>query len=172
MSNIDKRALREVAGKATPGPWLWINTGSFFSFLVSESNQDPHQCIIDDGTAWGEYGETINPESHDGVFIAAANPATVLALLDELEAKDKCIAEQVEIIAKQDKWIKDVEATMISATDRAEVAENRVTELEAMLARLYTECDTGERRGNGSQSGVAMPSWVTVEAARLLLGVK
>ena len=93
MSNIDKRALREVAGKATPGPWLWINTGSFFSFLVSESNQDPHQCIIDDGTAWGEYGETINPESPDGVFIAAANPATVLALLDELEAKDKLIAE-------------------------------------------------------------------------------
>lgn len=93
MSNIDKRALREVAEKATPGPWLWINTGSFFSFLVSESNQDPHQCIIDDGSSWGEYGETINPESPDGVFIAAANPATVLALLDELEAKDKRIAE-------------------------------------------------------------------------------
>ena len=107
-------------------------------------------------------------EKSDQLFTAQ----NVLALLDELEAKDKCIAEQVEIIAKQDKWIKDVEATMISATDRAEVAENRVTELEAMLARLYTECDTGERRGNGSQSGVAMPSWVTVEAARLLLGVK
>ncbi len=53
-----------------------------------------------------------------------------------------------------------------------EEAEKRIAELEAMLARLYAECDTGERRGNGSQSGVAMPSWVTVEAARLLLGVK
>lgn len=53
-----------------------------------------------------------------------------------------------------------------------EAAELRVAKLEAMLARLYSECDTGERRGNGSQSGVAMPSWVTVEAARLLLGVK
>lgn len=93
MSNIDKRALREVAEKATPGPWLWINTGSFFSFLVSESNQDPHQCIIDDGSSWGEYGEVINPESPDGVFIAAANPATVLALLDELEAKDNRAVE-------------------------------------------------------------------------------
>ncbi|MCU6407868.1 hypothetical protein [Enterobacter quasiroggenkampii] len=55
---------------------------------------------------------------------------------------------------------------------KADEAEKRVAELEAMLARLYAECDTGERRGNGSQSGVAMPSWVTVEAARLLLGVK
>ncbi|WP_196095105.1 hypothetical protein [Enterobacter roggenkampii] len=56
--------------------------------------------------------------------------------------------------------------------DELEAAEKRIAELQAMLARLYAECDTGERRGNGSQSGVAMPSWVTVEAARLLLGVK
>ncbi|MEG6249526.1 ead/Ea22-like family protein [Enterobacter ludwigii] len=93
MSNIDKQALREVAEKATPGPWLWINTGSYFSFLVPQSNQDPHNCIIDDGSSWGEYGETINPESPDGVFIAAANPATVLALLDELEAAEKKTVE-------------------------------------------------------------------------------
>ncbi|MFY7130993.1 ead/Ea22-like family protein, partial [Enterobacter cloacae complex sp. SHL017] len=91
MSNIDKQALREVAEKATPGPWLWINTGSYFSFLVPQSNQDPHNCIIDDGSSWGEYGAVIKPESPDGVFIASANPATVMALLDELEAKDKQI---------------------------------------------------------------------------------
>lgn len=99
MSNIDKQALREVAEKATPGPWLWINTGSYFSFLVPQSNQDHHNCIIDDGSSWGEYGETINPESPDGVFIAAANPAAVLALLDELEAKDKQIADLKEVFS-------------------------------------------------------------------------
>lgn len=130
MSNIDKRALREVAGKATPGPWLWINTGSFFSFLVSESNQDPHQCIIDDGTAWGEYGETINPESHDGVFIAAANPATVLALLDELEAKDKLNAELMEKQRLIDICQGQGLEHRIAAEKRAEAAEKRVAELE------------------------------------------
>ncbi|HEM8020255.1 hypothetical protein AB1Y73_16085 [Enterobacter hormaechei] len=56
--------------------------------------------------------------------------------------------------------------------DKLVKAEKRKSDVEAMLARLYAECDTGERRGNGSLSGVAMPSWVTVEAARLLLGVK
>lgn len=56
--------------------------------------------------------------------------------------------------------------------DKLTNAEKRIADVEAMLTRLYAECDTGERRGNGSQSGVAMPSWVTVEAARLLLGVK
>ena len=60
----------------------------------------------------------------------------------------------------------------VALLDELEAKDRRIAELQAMLARLYAECDTGERRGNGSQSGVAMPSWVTVEAARLLLGVK
>lgn len=62
--------------------------------------------------------------------------ATVLALLDELEAKDKRIAEQVEIIANQEKWIKAVEETMITATDRAEAAEKRITELSVSHSNL------------------------------------
>lgn len=89
----------------------------------------------------------------------------VLALLDELEAVQKTSAARLGAIDTTHKMFQ-------RERGRAEAAEKRIAELEAMLARLYTECDTGERRGNGSQSGVAMPSWVTVEAARLLLGVK
>lgn len=64
-------------------------------------------------------------------YLRCSTPETVLALLEELEAKDRLIAGQVDIIAKQEKWIKDVEETMISATDRAEAAEKRIAELEA-----------------------------------------
>lgn len=163
MSNIDKRSLRAKARSASAGEWI-KESGDGLEAICSSDDQANGNFII---------AHFEGPDAKaNREFAQASHPDVVLALLDELEAKDKRIAEQVEIIAKQDKWIKDVEATMISATDQAEVAENRVTELEAMLARLYTECDTGERRGNGSQSGVAMPSWVTVEAARLLLGVK
>ena len=71
MSNIDKRALREAAEKA-----------------ISEEGE----------TWWSEeqlasdYGLALHKA--DAKFIAAANPATVLALLDELEAKDATIAFQ------------------------------------------------------------------------------
>lgn len=123
MSNIDKRGLREAAEKATKGRWAV----EFDDEIYSTDGVNHEQIAM-------VFSEN---EARDAAFIAAANPATVLALLDELEGKDK-----------------------------------RIAELQAMLARLYAECDTGERRGNGSQSGVAMPSWVTVEAARLLLGVK
>lgn len=67
-----------------------------------------------------------DPADHERqlIYIAAE------ALLDELEAKDKRLAEQAGVIAKQEKWIKDVEGTMIAATDRAEAAEKRIAELE------------------------------------------
>ncbi|QHJ83432.1 MAG: hypothetical protein [Bacteriophage sp.] len=70
MSNIDKQALREAAEKA-----------------ISEEGE----------TWWNEeqlasdYGLALHRT--DAKFIAAANPATVLALLDELEAAEKRIAE-------------------------------------------------------------------------------
>lgn len=63
-------------------------------------------------------------------YLRCSTPATALALLDELEAKDKRIAEQGEIIANQERWIKAVEETIITTTDRAEVAEKRIAELE------------------------------------------
>ncbi|HCR0528437.1 TPA: ead/Ea22-like family protein [Enterobacter hormaechei] len=130
MSNIDKQALREVAEKATPGPWLWINTGSYFSFLVPQSNQDPHNCIIDDGSSWGEYGAVIKPESPDGVFIASANPATVMALLDELEAKDKQIDDLKATAAHSNAgW---TEAHRQEA--RAEAAEKRIADQCGIIA--------------------------------------
>ncbi|MGR5938272.1 ead/Ea22-like family protein [Enterobacter ludwigii] len=117
MSNIDKQALREAA--------------ELFNSEEGDHWWDEEQLTHEDGLGLNEA---------DGKFIATANPATVLALLDELEAKDRRIAEQVEIIANQEKWIKDVEATMITATDRAEAAEKRIAELEARDKPKFVQC--------------------------------
>lgn len=66
----------------------------------------------------------------------------LLALLDELEAKDRSIEEQADIIAKQEKWIKDVEATMIAATDRAEVAVKQIANMDAVPLAPVGEGET------------------------------
>ncbi len=72
MSNIDKRALREVAERATPGNWR--RTSSLFNGITV--------------TPFSLCGEEVTlahtVEKRDAEFIAAANPATVLALLDVL----------------------------------------------------------------------------------------
>lgn len=80
--------------------------------------------------------QTAEKAQEHGVFNMDIHSETVLALLDELEAKGKRIAEQADIIANQDKWVEAVEATMISATDRAEAAEKRITELEEREVKL------------------------------------
>ena len=81
MSNIDKRALREAAEKATKGQWAV----EFDDEVYSTDGVNNEQIAM-------VFSEN---EVRDAAFIAAANPATVLALLDELEAKDKQIAELV-----------------------------------------------------------------------------
>lgn len=91
MSNIDKRALRESAEKALlagDGKWsVWREAGQKYPEIFTSS---------------GHIVATVNgafPVARSD-FIASANPTTVLALLDELEAKDRMVAELLNIISR------------------------------------------------------------------------
>ncbi|MFB4584462.1 ead/Ea22-like family protein [Enterobacter hormaechei subsp. oharae] len=88
MSNIDKRALREAAEKATPGRWEYYPGNTSIEYNVDSMVEDQGSIVYVDSGDFTQKQTDLN-----GTFIAAANPATVLALLDELEAKDKRIAE-------------------------------------------------------------------------------
>ncbi|EAM7381492.1 ead/Ea22-like family protein [Salmonella enterica] len=81
MSYIDKQALREAAEKAAPGNWR--RASSRFNGITV--------------TPFSLFGEEVTlahtVEKRDAEFIAAANPATVLALLAELEATHRQVGE-------------------------------------------------------------------------------
>lgn len=79
MSEINYQALREAAEKATKGRWAV----EFDDEIYSTDGVNHEQIAM-------VFSEN---EARDAAFIAAANPATVLALLDELEAAEKRIAE-------------------------------------------------------------------------------
>ncbi|HGT0878995.1 ead/Ea22-like family protein [Enterobacter hormaechei] len=84
MSNIDKRSLREAAEKATKGQWAV----EFDDEIYSTDGVNNEQIAM-------VFSEN---EARDAAFIAAANPVTVLALLDELEAKDRRNSELTEAL--------------------------------------------------------------------------
>ena len=87
MSNIDKRALREAAEKAGSDEWCaFIDTKS-----KTYSVHTPGDNRCGDVVKWAGF-DGQQRAAAKAQFIAAANPATVLALLDELEAKDAKIA--------------------------------------------------------------------------------
>ncbi|WP_320728386.1 ead/Ea22-like family protein [Enterobacter ludwigii] len=161
MSNIDKRALREAADKATKGEW-WSDVvetdgeygegedrvsgyHSYAVYVGHESLLDMTNstaaCIHtewdhDYHMAWDETAK------RNAEFIAAANPATVLALLDELEAKDRRLNEiltpnmLLPVIDDMDEdnlrhVIKTVCENYSLLHAKWEVAEKLITELQA-----------------------------------------
>ncbi|EPF6107990.1 ead/Ea22-like family protein [Enterobacter cloacae] len=98
MSNIDKQALRDIAAAAESAP-LWHAVGVF-----------------------GEVVDPANPEwkpVHD--FCKTFTAERVLALLDELEAKDKRIGE----LEAREKSLRTVGVMSQKAYQRLEGRESR-----------------------------------------------
>jgi len=77
--------LRKLAEAATPGPWMVQQYSTHVGFSVWA---DGRGCIAErwyDITQAKPYGDEIGGNA---AFIAAANPAAVLSLLDRLDAAE------------------------------------------------------------------------------------
>lgn len=98
MSKIDYQALRAKAEKATCGVWSLEYVESRFdcddALIHREAAGYIPICRIEGAHPESGFDEDFQMEQQaNAEFIAAANPATVLELLDELEAAEKRIAE-------------------------------------------------------------------------------
>ncbi|EHT4085153.1 ead/Ea22-like family protein [Escherichia coli] len=98
MSKIDYQALRAKAEKATCGEWSLEYGESRFdgddALIHREVAGYIPICRIEGAHPESGFDEDFQMEQQaNAEFIAAANPATVLALLDEREADKKRIAE-------------------------------------------------------------------------------
>ncbi|EJN7568171.1 ead/Ea22-like family protein [Escherichia coli] len=98
MSKIDYQALREKAEKATCGEWSLEYGEERFdagdALIHREVVGYLPICRIEGAHPESGFDEDFQMEQQaNAEFIAAANPATVLALLDELETAKKRIAE-------------------------------------------------------------------------------
>lgn len=98
MSEINYQALREKAEKATCGEWSLEYGESRFDCDDALIHRDVVGylpiCRIEGAHPESGFDEDFQMEQQaNAEFIAAANPATVLALLDELETAKKRIAE-------------------------------------------------------------------------------
>ncbi|WP_252496813.1 ead/Ea22-like family protein [Escherichia coli] len=98
MSKIDYQALREKAEKATCGVWSIEYGERRFdgddALIHREVAGYIPICRIEGAHPESGFDEDFQMEQQaNAEFIAAANPATVLTLLDDLEAAKKRIAE-------------------------------------------------------------------------------
>ncbi|MDF8859907.1 ead/Ea22-like family protein [Escherichia coli] len=101
MNKIDYQALREAAEKATCGVWSLEYGEERFdagdALIHREVVGYIPICRIEGAHPESGFDEDFQMEQQaNAEFIAAANPATVLALLGELETAKKRIAELEE----------------------------------------------------------------------------
>ncbi|EDR7308920.1 ead/Ea22-like family protein [Salmonella enterica] len=122
--NIDKRALREVAEKATKGPWKVFSDIDTKTFSIHTPRDKRCENVI----KWGGFDCQPNAEAN-AEFIAAFNPKVALALLDEniQLQREKDATEAVALALRDD---------MRDAREQLEEAEKQVEELTMWIKRL------------------------------------
>ncbi|EBG1930587.1 ead/Ea22-like family protein [Salmonella enterica] len=124
MSNIDKQALREVAEKATKGPWTLFSDIDTKTFSIHTPRDKRCGNVI----KWGGFDCQPNAEAN-AEFIAAFNPKVALALLDELDS-----ANGYASAYEAEKW--HYHGLAESEGERADRAEKQVEELTMWVKRL------------------------------------
>ncbi|EFA4124919.1 ead/Ea22-like family protein [Escherichia coli O49:H9] len=129
MSEIDYQALREKAEKATCGVWSLEYGESRFdcddALIHREVAGYIPICRIEGAHPESGFDEDFQMEQQaNAEFIAAANPATVLALLDELERNQ-------QYIKRRDQENEEIALTVGKLRVELEAAEKRNAELEA-----------------------------------------
>lgn len=124
MSNIDKRALREIAEEA-------VGAHERLSVMPPD---DIFDISLAEGTQLDADITALN------ALNSAANPATVLALLDEMEAKDKRIAE-LEATERQNGYLREQrdewERKAISNFEDCSEMAARIEELESQRKMAF-----------------------------------
>lgn len=133
MSKIDYQVLRAKAEKATCGVWsLEYGEGRFDgddALIHREAAGYIPICRIEGAHPESGFDEDFQMEQQaNAEFIAAANPATVLALLDERERNQ-------QYIKRRDQENEEIALTVGKLRVELEAAEKRIAELESNEVR-------------------------------------
>ncbi|HGF1182532.1 TPA: ead/Ea22-like family protein [Klebsiella pneumoniae] len=113
MTDITELAqsLKAAAEKATPGEWVYFPKNTSIEYDVGSDESQGSILYVDSGDF------TQAQTDRNGEFIALANPANILALVEALESEKRICST----------WRKTAEAN----SENLEKAEKRIAELES-----------------------------------------
>ena len=87
---IDLKNILTLAKAATPGPWTVDTCGDVITRAILDTDTD--ECKAFGGPLFRMIGTTPTaPYNPDGIFIAAANPSTIISLIERIEAAERVI---------------------------------------------------------------------------------
>ncbi|HHD7610086.1 TPA: ead/Ea22-like family protein [Escherichia coli] len=141
MSKIDYQALREKAEKATCGVWsLEYGEGRFDgddALIHREAAGYIPICRIEGAHPESGFDEDFQMEQQaNAEFIAAASPATVLALLDENESMCRDLIARNGEIEGLRKLVAELEETKSKLNEQREYYEGVISDGSKRIAEL------------------------------------
>ena len=148
MSEINYQALREAAEKATCGEWsLEYGESRFdgdYALIHREVAGYIPICRIEGAHPESGFDEDFQMEQQaNAEFIAAANPATVLALLDERERNQQYIKrrdqENEDIALTVGKLRVELEETKSKLNEQREYYEGVISDGSKRIAELESD---------------------------------
>ncbi|XEK57420.1 ead/Ea22-like family protein [Escherichia coli] len=166
MSKIDYQALREAAEKATCGVWsLEYGEGRFDgddALIHREAAGYIPICRIEGAHPESGFDEDFQMEQQaNAEFIAAANPATVLALLDERERNQ-------QYIKLRDQENEDIALTVVKLRVELEATENNLIDSECHVAELEEALRDKQALLEASEKRIAEQSSIVTAAEKLV----
>ncbi|WP_354522183.1 ead/Ea22-like family protein [Klebsiella quasipneumoniae] len=90
------QSLKAAAEKATPGEWVYFPKNTSIEYDVGSDESQGSILYVDSGDF------TQAQTDRNGEFIALANPANILALVEALEKAQQHIVRQEQILLNQD----------------------------------------------------------------------
>ncbi len=128
MTDITELAqsLKAAADKATPGEWVYFPKNTSIEYDVGSDESQGSILYVDSGDF------TQAQTDRNGEFIALANPANILALVEALEKAQRANAAQDDHINQQQ--------------DRIDILERRNAELGGELSRYSMSPGQADQR--------------------------
>lgn len=98
MTESQIRDLEEKARKATPGPWVNNTDGFVVGFMVGNSGIDGEDYHVSAQISSDRMCDSETDAKNDAAYIAAANPATVLKLIESRQELRDSLAAVMALI--------------------------------------------------------------------------
>ncbi|VGB86446.1 RelE family toxin-antitoxin system [Klebsiella pneumoniae] len=126
------QALKAAAEKATPGPWyVHDKPCEDGNYGIDTSDKE----FLAEAVVWWGFARQSIWREEDAKYIALANPANILALVEALEKAQQQMAESENRVRKQNRHICEL-------FDDNTALRQRIAELESRAVKLI-DCDFG-----------------------------
>lgn len=137
MTQLDLPRLRELALKATPGPWK--AGGTIYRHMIAEIRSVLPGSERGIGLIWQHANGFA-----DAQFIAAANPATFLALLDLAESAGRMMRAIRNHLQARDALERAPTNNLLPDDARFKAVRDTLEEMKAVLSPQSTEGEEGQ----------------------------